>query len=86
MTPSPLTSLPFSASPDDLITYEYRPGGYALMDGQNALLITGTPFSYWRSLRERLSIADAYLVITLTDQGGTIPYLRWEPPLQPPHN
>jgi hypothetical protein len=80
MTSSPLTSLPFSATPDDLITYEYRPGGYALMDGQNALLITGTPFSYWRALRERLSIADAYLVITLTDQGGTIPYLRWEPP------
>jgi hypothetical protein len=80
MTSSPLTSLPFSASPGDLITYEYRPGGYALMDGQNALFMTGTPFSYWRSLGERLSIADAYLVITLTDQGGTIPYLRWDPP------
>ena len=80
MTPSPLTNLPLSASPDDLITYEYRPGGYALMDGKNALLITRTPFSYWRFLRKRLSIADAYLVITLADQGRTIPYLRWESP------
>ena len=80
MAAETLMLLPPTASLDDLATYDYRPKcGYAIIDWQNGLPLARREAS-WNYIRDRVVAANAYMVITITDPGGIIPYFRWEPP------
>jgi hypothetical protein len=74
-----------TVSASELADRKYEEGlGYAVFDWQVNGRLTGSQDFAWRTIRDQVSDAGAFLVVTTSstsiDAGDAIPLLRWSPP------
>ena len=75
-TSGPIMLFPPTSSQKDIVNYKYQPdSGYAIIDWRNGSLVAQKQDFAWP-----LHSVNAYLVATISVEGGPIPNLRWEPP------
>jgi hypothetical protein len=75
-----ITAFPASVYLEDIASHEWRSScGYIIVDWNNGSPAAQEQALVWRLIREQLNRASAYLVITVSDQEGLVPYFRWRP-------
>jgi hypothetical protein len=85
VTDGTLAMLLPTLSANELADRKYEKGiGYAVFDWQIGGRLTGAQDFTWRTIRDQVSDAGAYLVVTTSassvDAGDAIPLLQWSPP------